>query len=162
MSWQRVCQMPHRTCPMRHKECPLRHLACPLTLVPGHMPRRGGGGSDVPGPPFRLELRYDLGMEPVQPVLVADLFPGLHAELISLLRGLSPEDWRRPTVAGAWSVQDVTAHLLDVQLRRLSAQRDGARLPPPDPPLAGYDDLVALVNRLNAEWVAGARRFSPR
>ena len=101
-------------------------------------------------------------MEPVQPILVADLFPGLHAELISLLRGLSPEDWRRPTVAGAWTVQDVAAHLLDVQLRRLSAQRDGARLPPPEPPLAGYDDLVAFLNRLNAEWVAAARRLSGR
>ncbi len=101
-------------------------------------------------------------MEPVQPILVADLFPGLHGELIALLRGLAPEDWRRPTVAGAWSVQDVTAHLLDVQLRRLSAQRDGARLPPPDAPLAGYDDIVALLNRLNAEWVAAARRLSPR
>jgi uncharacterized protein (TIGR03083 family) len=101
-------------------------------------------------------------MEPVQPILVAGLFPGLHAELIALLRGLSPADWRRPTVAGAWTVQDVAAHLLDVQLRRLSAQRDGARLPPPDQPLAGYADILALINRLNAEWVAVARRFSPR
>jgi hypothetical protein len=101
-------------------------------------------------------------MEPVQPIFVAGLFTGLHAELITLLRGLAPDDWRRPTVAGAWTVQDVAAHLLDVQLRRLSAQRDGARLPPPDPPLAGYADIVALINRLNAEWVAVARRFSPR
>jgi uncharacterized protein (TIGR03083 family) len=101
-------------------------------------------------------------MEPVQPILVASLFSGLHAELITLLRGLAPDDWRRPTVAGAWTVQDLAAHLLDVQLRRLSAQRDGARLPPPDPPLAGYADIVALVNRLNAEWVGVARRFSPR
>jgi len=107
-------------------------------------------------------LRYDSPMEPVQPILVADLFPGLHAELIALLRSLAPDDWSRPTVAGAWTVQDVAAHLLDVQLRRLSAQRDGARLPPPDSPLAGYADIVALLNRLNAEWVAVARRFSPR
>ncbi len=101
-------------------------------------------------------------MEPVQPILIAALFPGLHEELIALLRGLSSDDWSRPTVAGAWTVQDVAAHLLDVQLRRLSAQRDGARLPPPDPPLAGYADIIALINRLNAEWVAVARRFSPR
>jgi len=101
-------------------------------------------------------------MEPVQPILVADLFPGLHAELIALLRGLVADDWSRPTVAGAWMVKDVAAHLLDVQLRRLSAQRDGARLAPPDQPLAGYADIVALINRLNAEWVAVARRFSPR
>ncbi len=101
-------------------------------------------------------------MEPVQPILVADLFPGLHAELISLLRGLSPDDWSRPTVAGAWTVRDVAAHLLDVTLRRLSMERDGARRPPPERPLEGYDDLLALLNRLNAEWVAVARRFSPR
>lgn len=101
-------------------------------------------------------------MKPVQPILVADLFPGLHAELISLLRGLSPDDWDRPTVAGAWTVQDVAAHLLDVMLRRLSFQRDGARLPPPERPLEGYDDILALLNRLNAEWVAVARRFSSR
>jgi hypothetical protein len=75
-------------------------------------------------------------MEPVKPILVADLFPGLHAELIALLRGLAQEDWSRPTVAGAWTVKDVAAHLLDVQLRRLSAQRDGARLPPSDQALA--------------------------
>jgi hypothetical protein len=101
-------------------------------------------------------------MKPVQPILVAGLFPGLHAELMALLRSLSPDDWGRPTVAGAWTVQDVAAHLLDVTLRRLSAQRDGARLSPPDRPLEGYDDILALLNRLNAEWVAVARRFSPR
>ncbi|MFY9820073.1 MAG: maleylpyruvate isomerase family mycothiol-dependent enzyme [Thermoanaerobaculia bacterium] len=101
-------------------------------------------------------------MEPIQPILVADLFPGLHGELITLLRSLSPDDWRRPTVAGAWTVQDVAAHMLDTQLRRLSAQRDGARLAPPDRPLDGYADIVAFLNRLNAEWVAVARRFSPR
>src|SRR5258706_15183782 len=101
-------------------------------------------------------------MEPVQPILIAALFPGLHEELIALLRGLSSDDWSRPTVAGAWTVQDVAAHLLDVQLRRLSAQRDGAGLPPPAPPLAGYADIVALINRLNAEWVEVARRFSSR
>lgn len=101
-------------------------------------------------------------MKPVEPILLADLFPGLHAELITLLRGLAPEDWSRPTVAGAWTVQDVTAHLLDVQLRRLSGLRDSSRMPPPDPPLASYADLVAFLNRLNAEWVAAARRLSPR
>jgi uncharacterized protein (TIGR03083 family) len=101
-------------------------------------------------------------MEPIQPILVADLFPGLHAELIALLRGLVVDDWSRPTVAGAWTVKDVAAHLLDVQLRRLSFQRDGAKLPPPDRPLAGYADILVLINRLNVEWVAVARRFSPR
>jgi hypothetical protein len=48
-----------------------------------------------------------------------------------------------------------------VQLRQLSVKRDGAMLPP-DPPIAGYADLVAFLNRLNAEWVTAARRLSPR
>lgn len=101
-------------------------------------------------------------MKPVQPILLAHLFPGLHAELIALLRGLAPDDWSRPTAAGSWTVKDVTAHLLDVQLRQLSCKRDGAMPPPPDPPIAGYADLVAFLNRLNAEWVTAARRLSPR
>jgi len=101
-------------------------------------------------------------MRPVQPLFVADLFPGLHAELIALLRGLAPADWERPTAAGAWRVRDVAAHLLDVDVRRLSLQRDGAALLAPETPISGYADLVAFLNRLNAEWVAAAKRISPR
>jgi hypothetical protein len=44
-------------------------------------------------------------LEPLPPRYVADLFAPLHAELITLLRGLSAEDWERPTVAGAWRVR---------------------------------------------------------
>src|SRR5689334_7783825 len=65
------------------------------------------------------------------------LFAPLHAELMSLLRGLTPDDWERPTLARAWRVRDVAAHLLDTQLRRLSGHRDGHLLPP-DRPLVGY------------------------
>src|SRR4051794_21347391 len=100
-------------------------------------------------------------MEPLAPIHTADLFPGLNNELISLLRGLAPEDWERPTVAGAWRVRDVAAHLLDVSLRRLSMHRDGHR-PPPGEPIAGYGDLVRFLNRLNAEWVHAAQRLGPR
>ncbi len=101
-------------------------------------------------------------MKPVEPILLADLFPDLHAELIALLRGLAPDDWSRPTAAGIWTVRDVAAHLLDVQLRQLSVKRDGAMLPPPDPPIVSYADLVAFLNRLNAEWMTAARRLSPQ
>jgi uncharacterized protein (TIGR03083 family) len=100
-------------------------------------------------------------MEPLPRVDVVALFPELHAELIALLRGLSPADWSRPTAAPAWTVKDVAAHLLDTQLRRLAAQRDGHALAP-DAPLASYGDLVAFLDRLNADWVAAARRLSPR
>lgn len=89
-----------------------------------------------------------------------DRFAPLHAELIALLRGLTPEDWGRPTACALWSVRDIAAHLLDDDLRRLSFHRDG-QPPPAAGPLAG-PDLVAFVNSMNAEWVAVARRMSPR
>jgi uncharacterized protein (TIGR03083 family) len=99
-------------------------------------------------------------LRPLEPVLVLNRFAPLHAELIGLLRGLAPDDWHRPTACTLWSVRDIAAHLLDDDLRRLSFHRD--RHPPPGSgPLSGAG-LVALVNRMNAEWVAVARRMSPR
>jgi uncharacterized protein (TIGR03083 family) len=100
-------------------------------------------------------------MEPLTPLDTADLFPGLQNELIRLLRGLSPDDWERPTVAGSWRVRDVAAHLLDGSLRKLSVYRDGYALRP-DGPIDGYGGLVRFLNRLNADWVGVAGRFSPR
>jgi uncharacterized protein (TIGR03083 family) len=100
-------------------------------------------------------------LTPVTPVFLVDLFPGLHAELMSLLPGLRPDDWDRPTACALWSVRDIVAHLLDGALRRLSLGRDGRELRP-DRPIGTYADLVAYLNRLNAEWVAAARRLSPR
>ena len=52
-------------------------------------------------------------LAPLPPLDAAPLFPDLHAELLALLRALDPADWERPTVAGAWRVRDVAAHLLD-------------------------------------------------
>jgi uncharacterized protein (TIGR03083 family) len=79
-----------------------------------------------------------------------------------MLRSLSPEDWERPTLAPAWRVRDVVAHMLDTALRRLSYHRD--RMPPPasDHPIASEHDLSTLINELNAGWVRAARRLSPR
>jgi uncharacterized protein (TIGR03083 family) len=100
-------------------------------------------------------------MERLTPVDTVELFPGLHAELITLLRGLDDADWSRPTLAGSWRVRDVAAHLLDGDLRKLSGGRDAHR-PPVDGPLSSFADVVALIDRLNAEGVAYAARLSPR
>jgi uncharacterized protein (TIGR03083 family) len=100
-------------------------------------------------------------LEPVRPILIADLFPGLGTELVGLLRSLEDEQWRLPTVCAGWSVQDVAAHLLDTACRRLSAGRDRHR-PPPGKPFEGYDGLVTFINDLNAQWVTVMRRLSPR
>lgn len=92
---------------------------------------------------------------------VVPLFRPLHEELVGLLSGLSAADWERPTVAGTWRVRDVAAHLLDTDLRRISSQRDGW-IPAGETPVAGWADLVSLLNGLNAGWVEAARRLSPR
>jgi uncharacterized protein (TIGR03083 family) len=100
-------------------------------------------------------------LRPLEPLWLVDRFGPLHAELIALLRGLAPGDWHRPTACALWSVRDITAHLLDDDLRRLSSHRDG-QPPPSDGAIDGYASLVAMINRMNAEWVAVARRMSPR
>jgi hypothetical protein len=100
-------------------------------------------------------------VKPVAPILVSHLFPGLHVELLSLLRGLGDDDWSWPTAARAWCVKDVASHLLDGDIRRLSVQRDHTVLPQPEPPPQTYGALVAFLNQLNAEWVSAARRISP-
>jgi uncharacterized protein (TIGR03083 family) len=103
----------------------------------------------------------DAKLMPMQPVFLLDRFVGLHTELMSLLRGLSPEDWDKPTACALWSVKDIAAHLLDSSIRRLSFGRDG--LPAtPNTPISSYADLVRYLNRLNAEWVTASRRLSPR
>jgi uncharacterized protein (TIGR03083 family) len=98
-------------------------------------------------------------LTPVGPVNLVPLFPGLYRELRTLLRGLEPADWLKPTACALWSVKDIVAHLLDTCLRRLSFGRD--RLDPtPTRPITSYADLVAYLNHLNAEWVGAMRRVS--
>ena len=91
----------------------------------------------------------------------APLFPALHAEFLTLLRALSPADWERPTVAGAWRVRDVAAHLLDGDLRKLAAHRDGHLLAP-DEPVESYADVLRLINGLNAGGVTFGKRLSTK
>jgi len=97
---------------------------------------------------------------PLAPPDTVPLFPALHGELLSLFRALQPGDWERPTVAGAWRVRDVAAHLLDGELRTLAAHRDGHLLSS-DGPVSSYADVVALIQRLNATGVEFGRRLSP-
>jgi uncharacterized protein (TIGR03083 family) len=92
-------------------------------------------------------------------IATSHLFRPLGRELVTLLQGLTPEEWTGPTSAPEWSVKDVAAHLLDVDLRRLSAQRDG-HIPAPTQPIASNADLVAYLNHLNRTWVEAARRLS--
>ncbi len=94
------------------------------------------------------------------PIPTLHLFPKLDEKLIALLRSLSPDDWNRPTLAKQWSVKDIAAHLLDGNLRTTSIIRDGYFGEKPDS-INSYQDLVAFLNRLNADWVKAMRRISP-
>ena len=90
-----------------------------------------------------------------QPIFAVHLFPGLESKLIDLLRSLTPQDWEMQTIVPRWRVKDVAAHLLDTQIRKLSAARQRSS-PGISKPMAPQV-LLALIDSLNAE---GVRRFS--
>jgi uncharacterized protein (TIGR03083 family) len=111
--------------------------------------------------PAEQSAQHRSTLTPVIPVLLAGMFPPLHAELMTLLRGLQPDDWTRPTSCALWSVKDIVAHLLDTALRRLSFGRDGG-ITATGGTISSYAELVAYLNQLNADWVRAMRRLSPR
>lgn len=94
------------------------------------------------------------------PIKTLHLFPEIDDLLIDVLSSLSADDWNKPTLAKAWSIKDIASHLLDVNIRTLSASRDHYFLPP-DRILDGFDSLVGFLNTLNASWVTAMKRVSP-
>lgn len=102
---------------------------------------------------------------PLAPSPIVDtrsFFRPVSSALVTVLRGLQAADWERATLAGRWTVRDVTAHLVDVTLRRVSFQRDRLVPPPPPFPIQSERDFVRFINGLNHEWVSVTRRFSPQ
>lgn len=99
-------------------------------------------------------------MREQEPIFVLDIMRDIHAELLSLLTDLRPEDWLKQTIAGSWRVKDIAAHLLDGQIRSLSMLRDGFYGDKPGE-LESYAALLTYLNRLNADWVRAMRRISP-
>ena len=96
------------------------------------------------------------------PIDTRHLFRPVSSSLVTLLRTLPAAHWQLPTIAGQWLVRDVVAHLLDSTLRRLAFHRDRMTPPPPPWPIASERDFVRFINDLNAQWVASAKRLSPR
>lgn len=94
-----------------------------------------------------------------EPILCAPLLRQVDAKLIELLCDLRAKEWERRTVAPAWKVGDVAAHLLDTVLRKLSMVRDHCFVETVE--IRSDHDVVDLVNRLNREGVAVYRRLSP-
>jgi uncharacterized protein (TIGR03083 family) len=101
-------------------------------------------------------------LEAPGPIDTRPFFRPVSSGLVTLLRELPADGWNRPTIAGAWLVRDIVAHLLDSTLRRLAFHRDGMAPPPPSRAIASERDFVAFIDDLNAQWVAAAKRLSPR
>lgn len=96
----------------------------------------------------------DSALESLPPIFTAHLFPGLETRLLELLRSFSPQDWERQTLAPRWKVKDVAAHLLDTEVRKMAAARQGYKAE--NSKKLSPEQLVALINHLNAE---GVRRY---
>ena len=94
------------------------------------------------------------------PILTAPLLPVVETRLLELLRSLTRDEWKLQTVAPAWKVKDVAAHLLDTQLRKLSRVRDGC-VPDTPPRFASRDEFVAFIDGMNREGVEMYCRLSP-
>jgi uncharacterized protein (TIGR03083 family) len=94
------------------------------------------------------------------PIETRHLFPVIDKKLIELLRSLTPAEWVAPTIAREWTVKDIAAHLLDGNWRTLSLSRDKFLGEKP-PQLNTYEELVAYLNQLNADWVKASQRMSP-
>src|SRR5438128_6010794 len=96
---------------------------------------------------------------PSPEVIVVDLFPPMLHALLTLLSGLSDDEWRRPTACAGWSAKDVAGHMLAGDLGNLSRQRDRW---PSGIVVRSPQDLVVVLNAHNEHWVQAARFVSPR
>jgi uncharacterized protein (TIGR03083 family) len=93
------------------------------------------------------------------PIDVVHLLPVLDEKLLELLRSLKPSDWEKQTVAKLWTVKDVAAHLLDGNIRILSIFRDGHFGGKAS--YQSFEELVQILNGMNADWVRAMKRVSP-
>jgi uncharacterized protein (TIGR03083 family) len=90
---------------------------------------------------------------------VLSVFTNLNKELICLLKGLKTSDWDKKTVCPDWTIKDIAIHLLDTNLRRLSIGRDGHSYLK-NKQFGTYEELIAFLNQLNADWINAMRRVS--
>lgn len=97
---------------------------------------------------------------PLPPIVTAHLFAPLDRALIELLKSLSPDEWETRTIVPQWNVRQVTAHLLDTAIRRLSLARDQHRVQVPG--VISDGDLATFINKMNADGVALFGRLSSR
>jgi uncharacterized protein (TIGR03083 family) len=95
------------------------------------------------------------------PLDVTPMLRPERAALLELLRGLSADDWARPTECPAWNVKGIALHILGDDLSLLTRQRDESTnsltLYAADHPGLTFR---ALLDGFNEEWVTAARFLS--
>lgn len=96
----------------------------------------------------------------LESIKIGHLLPELDKLLFELLNELSEEQWHLPTIAGAWKVKDIAAHLLDGNMRAIAMIGHGYLGEKPVN-ISTYGDLVAFLNGLNHMWVEACKRLSP-
>lgn len=89
------------------------------------------------------------------------LFYEITEELISLLKGLSHEQWMAPTCYPSWKVKDIAAHLLQTGISRLSAQRDRYTVFEQTGATPDFENLSSMIDRFNTSWTDIFASVSP-
>lgn len=99
--------------------------------------------------------RMELWTAPV--VDVRPLLTRERGDLLSLIAGLTDDEWFSPSRVPGWTVKDLALHILDDDLGWLSRGRDqdpSGRL------IASDSDFVDALNRKNQKWVEATRQMS--
>jgi len=102
-------------------------------------------------------------MQPVQPIMVIDLFPPERRQLLKLFSELEAGEWEKPTICPGWSVKDIGLHLLGDDIGYLSGARDQFSNPFfRNKDLHEWKSLVKNINEANELWVRATARLSPK
>jgi uncharacterized protein (TIGR03083 family) len=102
-------------------------------------------------------------MQPVQPIMVIDLFPPERGQLLQLFSELEAEEWEKPTICPGWSVKDIALHLLGDDIGYLSRTRDQFSNPFfRNKDLHEWKSLVKNINEANELWVRATSRLSSK
>lgn len=101
-------------------------------------------------------------MQPIEPVMVLDLFPLERQQLLELFADFSEEEWSAATVCPGWTVKDIALHLLGDDIGYLSGQRDHFHNPFfQNKNMQTWENLVKNLNEANELWVQATARISP-
>ena len=95
--------------------------------------------------------------QPLEPTLVADLFPDLMNEILRVWRLMVDDEWEMPTICTGWSVKDVAIHMLGDVVGILSGIHDKHSF---EADVDSWKNLVVFINQRNEEWVTANRRLS--